>query len=285
MKSLSNALSLAAASVCFALAPAASAQQLELPRPSPNAKLTQTVGLTDITVEYSSPGVKKRPIWGALVPYDQVWRAGANAATRITFNKEVSVGETPVPAGSYSFFVIPAKTGPWTLVLNKNDKAATREYKVEQDVLRLKVKPEAISHRERLAYVISNFSDDAASLDLEWEKVRVSLPIKLKTSEQALANIKGVSESTWRPYNSAARYMLETKKDYDAGLELIERSLSIKEDWQNDWTKASLLAAKGDFKAAYSLAEKANSLGEKAEFFFAADEVKKALTEWKSKIH
>src|SRR5689334_16888846 len=86
------------------------AQQLELPRPSPNAKVVQTVGLTEISVEYSSPGVKGRKIWGGLVPYDKLWRAGANAVTKITFSRDVKIDGKPVPAGSYAFFAIPGKT-------------------------------------------------------------------------------------------------------------------------------------------------------------------------------
>src|SRR5215472_17176281 len=83
--------------------------QLQLPRPSPAAKVTQTVGLTEITVEYSSPSVKGRKIWGGLLPYGQVWRAGANQATKVSFSKDVTVAGTPVAAGSYSFLAIPGE--------------------------------------------------------------------------------------------------------------------------------------------------------------------------------
>src|SRR4051794_332523 len=112
-------LTLTAATLGLLLAAPASAQ-LELPRPSPNARLTQTVGLTDITVEYSSPGVKGRTIWGGLQPWGEVWRAGANATTKVTFSKDVTVGTTAVPAGSYAFFVIPNKEGAWQVILNKD---------------------------------------------------------------------------------------------------------------------------------------------------------------------
>src|SRR5215467_13707375 len=91
---------------------------LDLPRRSPFAKVSQTVGLTDIVVDYSSPGVKGRKIWGGLVPYDQMWRAGANTATKITFSKDVTFAGKPVPSGTYAFFVIPGK-GDWTVILNK----------------------------------------------------------------------------------------------------------------------------------------------------------------------
>jgi len=257
---------------------------LDLPRPSPFAKITQTVGLTDITVDYSSPGVKGRKIWGALVPYDQVWRTGANKATKVTFSQDVTVGDTAVPAGSYAFFAIPGAT-TWTLILNKDfNQGGAFNYKKELDVARVQVKPQAIPMRERLAYLVSNFTDTTASLDLEWEKIRVSLPIKLNTEAQATANIAGATDGAWVPFNQAARYMLETKKDFDAGLKLVDTSLSLKEHWFNTWTKASLLAAKKDYAQAYKLAARAKELGDaEKNGFFAAADVTKALAEWKDK--
>jgi tetratricopeptide (TPR) repeat protein len=262
----------------------ASAQQLDLPFPSPHARAWQQVGLTEITVEYSCPGVKGRKIWGALVPYDKMWRTGANQATRITFSKDVTLADKPVPAGTYSLFTIPTK-GDWTIILNKKAEqpGTMQEYKADQDLVRIQVKPKAAPLRERLAFVFSDFDDDKASLDLEWEKLRVSIPIKVATGPQALANIKTALDGTWRTYANAARYMLETKKDYDAGLKYIDQSLALKEDWFNVWIKASLLAAKGNYKDAYPVAEKAYALGQKAEVFFLEPEVKKALGEWKKK--
>jgi hypothetical protein len=268
--------------ICLASWPAAA--QLQLPRPSPQAKVTQTVGLTEISVEYSSPAVKGRKIWGGLVPFGEVWRTGANQATKVTFSKDVAVGETPIPAGSYSFFAIPSQSA-WTLILNKNfNQSGAFDYKKELDVVRVQAQPKPIAHRERLAYLVAEFTDDAASLDLEWEKLRISLPIKLHTQAQALTNIKAMTESGWQPYNNAARYMLESKKDYDAGLQLVEKSLAAKEHWFNLWTKAQLLAAKGNYRDAYLLAEKAKQLGEKTpDAFFLADDVTKALKDWKGK--
>ena len=99
--------SLFVAVCCSLAAPAFAQQQLQLPSKSPGSSVMQTVGLTDVTIQYSSPGVKGRKIWGALVPYGDVWRAGANEATRITFSKDVMVGTTNVPAGTYSLHMIP----------------------------------------------------------------------------------------------------------------------------------------------------------------------------------
>lgn len=257
----------------------AAAQQLDLPRPSPTAKVTQSIGLTEVTVEYSSPGVKGRPVWGTVVPYDQLWRSGANAATKVTFSKDVTVADKAVPAGSYSLFTIPGKS-TWTIILNKNATASTREYKQADDVVRVTATPKAIAPRERLAYVFSDFDDAGGSLDLEWEKVKVSLPIKVATDAQAAANIAALDAGSWRPYNAAARYYMDAKKVAEA-MPLVEKSLALREDWFNVWTKAQLLAAKGDKKGALQWAEKAKALGDKNDNFFFKDEVTKALTDWK----
>jgi hypothetical protein len=137
--------------------------------------------------------------------------------------------------------------------------------------------------RERLAYSITNFTDDTASIDLEWEKLRLSLPVKLKTQEQAAANIKEASDASWIPMNNAARYFLD-QKSYPAAREKVEASIAARETWLNTWTKAQILAGEGKYKEALPLADKAKTLGEQTpKDFFAADEVKKALVEWKNK--
>ncbi|HVV48623.1 MAG TPA: DUF2911 domain-containing protein [Polyangia bacterium] len=274
---------LASASFVCALAGGARAD-LELPRPSPFAKVVQTVGLTDITVDYSSPGVKGRKIWGAVVPYDQMWRAGANNATKLTFSRDVTFAGKPVPAGSYAFFVIPTK-GAWTVILNKkaDQNGVGRDYKESEDLLRVQVTPKAAPFRERLAYLITDFTDDKASLDLEWDKLRLAIPITVGTSAQALANINNAIDNTWRTYANAARYMLENKKDYDTGMKYVDQSLALKEDWFNVWIKAELQAAKGDFKNARATGEHAYELGKKSPMFFLEGEIKKTLEEWKKK--
>jgi len=259
---------------------------LDLPRPSPFAKVWQVVGLTEITVDYSSPGVKGRKIWGGLVPYDQMWRAGANSATKVTFSKDVTFAGKPVPAGSYAFFLIPGKS-EWTVVLNKKAEqgGTMRDYKADQDLLRVQLKPKPAPFRERLAYLVTDFTDDKANLDLEWDKLRLSIPIGLATATQAAANIQNAVDNTWRTYANAARYMLENKKDFDGGLKYIDQSLALKEEWFNLWIKAQLLAGKKNFKEAHALADRSFQLGQKdPPGFFAKDEVTKALAEWKKKI-
>lgn len=200
--------------VLVALASVPAAAQLKLPDASPSAKVAQDVGLTTISVEYSSPGVKGRKIWGELVPWDQPWRTGANAATKITFSRDVTFGGKPVPAGTYAIVTLPTQKG-WTVVLNK-DLAfwpGVKAYDATQDLVRVPATTAAIPHRERLAILFSNTTDTDTSLDLEWEKLRVSVPIKADTAAQVQAAIKAELEGAWRTPARAARYEMDTTKD------------------------------------------------------------------------
>ena len=267
----------------LALTTTASAQQLELPRPSPNAKVTQVIGVTEVTVDYSSPGVKNRKIWGGVVPYNQVWRAGANSATKITFAKDVVIDGKPLAAGSYALFVLPTPT-KWTIIINKDaNQFGAFTYKKEDDVLRVDVKPQPAPMRERLAYQFSNFNDAGGSLDLEWEKVRVSLPIKVHTDEQVAASVKAFMNNGWSPWVQAARYELD-KKNIDEGMKLVETSIQLKETWLNVFVKAQLLAARGNYKEALPLAQKAKEMGDKeGDNFFLKADVDNELKSWKTK--
>jgi hypothetical protein len=274
---------LAVVALTFALSSAAQAQP-DLPRPSPNAKVSQFIGLTEITVEYSSPAVKGRKIWGELVPYDQMWRTGANQATKVSFSRDTTFGDHLIPAGTYALFTIPSK-GAWTVILNKRaDQSGTgSEYKADQDLVRFQVHPKPAPMRERMTFLFSDFTDDKGSLDLEWEKLRLAIPIKVSTEAQAVANIHKTLDNTWRMYANSARYMADTKKDYDTALRYVDQSLALKEDWFNLWIKATIVAAQGHRKEAIALAEKSYDLGKKAEVFFLEGEIKKTLAEWKKK--
>ncbi len=271
-----------AVSLVLALAAPAAAQTIDLPRPSPFAKVSQVVGLTEVAVEYSSPAVRGRKIWGGLVPYGKVWRAGANAATKLTLSKDVTIGGKAVPAGAYSIHAIPQRDA-WVVMINKNPTAQTREYKPELDAVRLTVKPKQVPARERLTFLFADTTESTTSLDLEWAGLRVAIPIKAGTDAQVAATLKDLEGGLWRLDNAAARYLFESKKDYDRALKFVDRSLSLKEEWFNSWTKAQILAAKGQKAAACPYALKARALGEKAPYFFFADEVKKAIADWKCK--
>jgi hypothetical protein len=271
-------------SLLVALAALPASAQLELPAPSPAAKVMQRVGVTDITVEYSSPGVKGRKVWGDLVPWDKPWRTGANAATKITFSRDVTFGDKPVPAGTYSIVTVPSEKG-WTVVLNKELAlwGGGKTYDAQNDVARVSATTAEIPARERMTFLFSNTTDDATSLDLEWEKLRVSVPIKVDTAGHAQASIQSTLDNAWRAHASAARYVSDTLKDYDTALKYVDTSIAVQSNWFNNWTKAEILARKGKYADARKLAQVAWDMGQKDPNFFFKDAVAKALEEWKGK--
>jgi hypothetical protein len=276
--------SLRALALCAALSLCALptfAQELKLPRNSSGAKTSATVGVTEVSVDYYSPAVKGRAIWGALLPYGKVWRAGANGTTKLTLSTDALVGGKPVAAGTYGVFVIPTATA-WTFILNKDAGASEQSYAEAKDVLRLQLTPQAVPLRERLAYELLDVTDESATLALEWEKVRLPVPVKVDTKAMVLAQIKALKGDDFRPYNNAARWLLEQKLEPALSLELANKSIALKEDWQNQWTLAEVLFAKGDKKGALAAATKANELGKKnPDNFFWAEQVAKALGDWK----
>lgn len=144
-------------------------------KPSPAATATGKIGAADVTVNYSSPGVKGRKIFGGLETYGKVWRAGANEATTVEFSKAVTVEGKPLPAGKYAFFVIPMETGQWTVIFNKEPKQwGAFKYDEKQDALRVMVTPrKTAAVTERLAYEVT-----PTGLVLRWENVELPVAIK-----------------------------------------------------------------------------------------------------------
>jgi len=257
----------------------------ELPQPSPKARVEQRVGLTDFAVDYSSPGVKARKIWGSLVPYDQLWRTGANAATTLKASRDFTFGGTAVPAGTYSVFTIPGKKA-WTVILNTNlTVAATRGYDEKNDVARISVTPESAPFRERLAFQFSDTTDEATRLDIDWEKLRVSVPITVATTAQARANIDKALDDAWRPHFLSARWLLDSNGDLTQALGYIDTSIGIKSTWWNNWVKAQILAKQGHTAEAVAAAEQAQALGNGDPVYegFFKDEMVKTIADWKKK--
>ena len=148
------------------------------PQPSPPAVTVQTVGLSDITVTYSRPGVKERVIWGELVPYGEVWRAGANDKTTFKFEEAVLIEGKKLEAGTYSFYVIPEEES-WTLIFNSDSQGHGTDYNEDMDVLRVNVRPEDAPHEEWLRYGFDNLGPYTATAYLVWEKKRAEFTIEV----------------------------------------------------------------------------------------------------------
>ncbi len=259
----------------------ASAQSL-IPRVSPLSKLTQTIGISDITVTYSRPAVKGRVIWGELVPYDKIWRVGANENTTVQFPEPVTINGKSLAAGTYGNHMLPGKD-TWTVIFSKDTQLwGDTGYKEENDALRLNVKPVQCEMNERLTFDFEDITDGSASLVLKWEKTKISVPFTIDTKKIVLDNIG--KRFSWSTANSAATYILSADIDPKEGLKWSDYSIMMQENYQNLKIKAQLLAKSGDKKAASEVMEKALSLGNKmANKPYDIPAMEKLLNEWKSK--
>ncbi|WP_372769419.1 DUF2911 domain-containing protein [Lutibacter sp.] len=142
---------------------------------SPRKQATGKAGTATVNIDYGSPSVKGRTIWGELVPYGKVWRAGANENTTFSFDKDVKIGENTVKAGKYGFFIIPNENNEWTMILNsKNDAWGSNGYNKDLDVLRLNVKPNYTdNNQEALDYAVGE-----KEIIIKWAKVNIVIPIQ-----------------------------------------------------------------------------------------------------------
>lgn len=260
--------------------------QLATPLPSPNATVSQTVGVTKIEVVYSRPSVKGRTIWGELVPYDKVWRTGANAVTKITFDGDVMVEGQKLAAGAYGLYTIPGKT-EWTVIFNTVSTGGP-DHVAEKDALRVKVKPVPAEMKELFTIGFPAVTSDGATLAFTWEKLRVPVTIAVDTKARFLANAKDAvakaKADDWQTPLVAARYLYDNKYASDEAGAWIDKSIATKATFGNLSTKANMLAADGKKKDAVAMAEKALAAGAAAEQKPSPEAVaalEKKIAEWK----
>ena len=265
------------------------AQELKFPQPSPAASVEQAIGLTKVEITYHRPGVKGRVIWGELVPYDEIWRTGANEATTIEFSDEVMIEGNKVPAGKYGLFTIPGKT-EWTVIISKqSDLWGAGGYKEDQDVLRIKVKPmEAPFPCEWMHFMFADLKDDSAKVILHWEKLMVGFTVTVDTKGTILKNIEKTMDRYWVSPYRAATYAFD-KEMLDKAKELIDTSTALKKVYWNMLLKAKiykgLAKTKNEIKDAVKILEEALLLGKdlpEGQQQYTA-EGKKLLEEWKGK--
>lgn len=213
-------------------------------RQSPASTVSQEIGISKIDLAFARPAVKGRKIWGDLVPFGQVWRAGANNATVITLSHPAKVAGKDVPAGTYGFFVIPGEK-TWTLILNKKAKQwGAYEYKKEEDQVRWEATPQAGPFLEYLDYRVLPVDAGSATIELGWEKLRVSFPVTFDTRAIYWAHLqdtlKKAPETDWVPWFQAARYCQEQAIEPQKAQAWIEKSLKISETFQNHETAARI---------------------------------------------
>lgn len=235
-----------------------------IPRPSPSASVSQTIGYTTITINYCRPGVKDRKIWGDLVPYNEVWRTGANEATTIQFSTDVLVEGKKVPAGKYSFFTIPGEES-WTVILNKVSKQwGAFRYNEKEDLIRFEAKPEKSEFTERMLFSFIDIEDSSCSIAVSWENLRVAFNVKLNLAEQVYEKIKdavAAKPDDYQIYIVGATYAADHGVFMDEALRWVDKALSISNNFNCYLAKAKLLYKKGKYIDAIKEIERCREIG------------------------
>lgn len=259
--------------------------QIETPQPSPFQKIEQKVGLTDVSLEYSRPSMRGRVIYGGLVPYDALWRTGANANTKITFGDDVEIGGKTLKAGSYTIYTKPGASS-WEIYFYNDTNNWGTPAKWDDSKVAAQVSAPAYPMSVNIETFTMSFDDlkyDEATLGILWEKTYVGVPIKFGTDKMVSANIQRVMNGpSANDYYSAAVYYLEAGKDINQAKTWIDKAISMNEKapfWQ--YRQKSLIYAKsGDKNGAIEAAKKSLELAKAAgnDDYVALNQ--KSLKEW-----
>ncbi|WP_448519041.1 DUF2911 domain-containing protein [Rhodoflexus sp.] len=240
--------------------------QLNIPQPSPAAKITQTLGLGEVTVAYSRPLVKGRTIFGDLVPYGALWRTGANAATRFTFTDEVMIGGKTLPKGDYSLFTIPGQNS-WVVIFNKNANASTGSYKAEEDAVRFEVKPETLpTPVESFTINFADVKTNSAVVEIMWDRTAVRFPIQTEVDSKVMAQIQRALDPKRDAglFFQIASYLYDNDKDVVQAYDLISKSVDMNPLFWTVHLKAKIEYKLGKFKEAIATAERSLAMAKEA---------------------
>ncbi|RPI00993.1 MAG: DUF2911 domain-containing protein [Ignavibacteriae bacterium] len=251
---------------------------LRIPRISQMAKVSQTIGLSEVSITYHRPGVKGREIWGNVVKYDEVWRAGANEPTLVTFSDEVTIAGKKLGAGTYRFVVIPSKTGDWTLIFNSETRNWGTVYDAKYDSLKIMVRPETGSNEEWMSFSFTDLTPSSARVVLAWEKIRLSFRVEFNILSKLQASV-----GNWQTLNGAARFALDNKMYPEEGLAWAERSIALDRNARNLQTKAELLAQAGKVSDAIATAEEAVKIAKAKDPKANTGGLEKLISDWKTK--
>ncbi|MBC3539739.1 DUF2911 domain-containing protein [Rufibacter sediminis] len=263
---------------------------LKLPQVSSRANLTYTIGVTNITLNYGAPGVKNREVWGKLVPYGKVWRAGANEATTIRFSTDVRISQENIPAGTYTLYVLPVDSSNWTFILSKQKGLwGTDGYDQKQDQVRIPYSPKSSSFHETLQYSMQDLTPTSGRLVLHWADKKLEVPIRVESHSQTMKLIKDslsiAKPNDWNVLAQAVNYLIQQNLDHEQALQWVNKSIKIEENFYNTWLKAKLLAQKNEYSEALELNKKAQRLGKQAKESYEpyAAEIEDAAVLWKEK--
>ena len=226
------------------------AKKIEFPQASPVASLKERVGVTGVSIEYSRPSVRERKVFGALVPYGEVWRTGANAATKITFSTDVKLGGAAVPAGSYALFTIPGEA-EWTVILSRESRAwGSFFYDQKDDALRVTVMPREAPLQDRLAYTFDDPTERGVTATLRWEKLAVPIAIAVDTPAVVAASLqtelRGLAGFSWQAFAQAASWCARNDVKLEQADAWADRALAMNENFTTLRAKALVAEKRGD---------------------------------------
>ena len=236
---------------------------LKLPETSQAASVSQTIGITDVKINYHRPLVNGRKIFGTPVaPYGQVWRAGANENTTIEFTDPVTIEGKPLAKGVYGLHVIPEKDS-WTLIFSKNSTSwGSFTYDQKEDALRVSVTPEKSEMQEALKYDIDLVKPDSAVVKLRWADVAVPFTVSLQDQKELVASslddqLRTLNHWNWQAYDDAAHYLLDENVHLDRAIAYLDRSALLEERFENLMTRAAVLKAMGKSEEAAKAQQRA----------------------------
>lgn len=236
--------------------------QLKTPAPSPTQTIKQDFALSSIELSYSRPGMKGRKIFGDLVPFEKIWRTGANTATTLTFGEEVIIGGVKVKAGKYGLLSIPDKKN-WTLIITKQlDVTSPDAYKQDQDVVRVEAKTmNMVENLESFTMQFANVKPNSCELHIMWDKTAVALPITSDVEAKVMAQIDQMMNKDTRPYYNAAMYYMDNGKDLNQALSWFDKAVEMQPTafWMHH-QRANCLAKLGKKDEAKASAEKSMAL-------------------------
>ena len=260
---------LASASTAFPGASTAQAPPLDLPKQSPRASVGQTIGLTSIAITYDRPAVNGREIWGKLVPFDTVWRAGANENTVISFSSPVRVGGKTLEAGRYGVHMIPTRND-WTIAFSREANAwGSFSYDPAEDALRVTATPVPGDMHERLAYTLDDPTDSSVVATLRWEKLAVPFTIAVDSRavvvDSLRQQLRGLGRFSWQPWSQAAAWCAANNANLEEAAGWADRSIGLNENFTNLRVKAALLEQRGDQAGAAAVAQRSLAVANEAE--------------------
>ncbi|HTU40915.1 MAG TPA: DUF2911 domain-containing protein [Candidatus Aquilonibacter sp.] len=237
------------ATLCHAQTATGETLMLNLPRQSQHALIMQRIGITDITINYHRPLANGRQIWGKVVPYGQVWRAGANENTTITFTDPVTIEGQALDRGTYGLHMIPGEN-QWTVIFSKVSTAwGSFSYKQDEDALRVTVKPQTAEFHNALTYDFDDVKPNSTVVTLSWDKVAVPFKVGVNVNDIVTASIRkqirGLNQYYWEGWDDAAAYLLANKIDLDEALKDEELSIQAEERYDNLLNKSKILDAMG----------------------------------------